>query len=335
MKDVADRAGVSAQTVSNLVNGRFEQMSETTRARVEGAMQALGYHPDVSAQGLRSARTRTLGFLVLDEHQGFLADPLTGLLMAGVGDVARASSFGILVQGGRPSADADDLLAPFHRRRIDGAFVLLSGDAEVRRAHVDRLLDLDVDFVLFDELIDDASLLSVRAAERDGSRRLTEHLLERGHRRIGFIAAKVPWAVIEQRYLGYRDAMSAAKLRPSKSLELFEGTWEPEGGARMAAKLLSVRPPPTAIIGTSDLLAIGAMHHLRQRGVRVPDDIAVAGFDDFTFSPFVAPPLTTVAVPAYEMGKSAATMLIDQIEGRQPLVRHAVFGVELRIREST
>jgi len=336
MRDVATRAGVSLQTVSNFVNGRLDQMSEETQKRVQQALEQLDYHPDISAQGLRSARTRTLGFLVLDEHQAFLADPLTAQLIAGVGDVARDARFGILIQGGSPSDRSDDLLAPFSERRIDGAFVLLTGDPEVRQDHIDRLRDGGHEFVLFDEVVDDGSIPTVRAAERDGGRRLTEHLLEAGHRRIAFVAARVPWAVLEQRFLGYKDALEAAGIGIKTDLARFEARgYGPADGADIVRRLLGGPDPPTAIIGGSDLLALATMRVVRDLGLRVPDDVAVAGFDDFDFAALVDPPLTTVAVPGYEMGRAAATMLIDRLGGRQSVVQQSVFGVELKIRGSS
>ncbi len=335
MKDVALDAGVSVQTVSNLINGRFEQMSAQTRRRVEEAMAQLSYHPDITAQGLRSARTRTLGFLVLDEHKAFLADPLTALLLAGVGDVARTRKFGILVQGGR-TGDADhDLLSPIRERRIDGAFVLLSGEPALRERYLDELIALHVDFVVFDETVTDPQVLSVRATERDGGRMLTEHLLERGHERIAFASAKNPWAVIEQRFLGYRDALAAAGVRRAARYERFEAGGYATGGAAIAKRLFALKSPPTAIVCSSDLIALEVMRTAQDLGLAIPGDVAIAGFDDFSFSALVEPPLTTVRVPGYEMGQTAATMLIDELEGREQMVRHAVFDIELKVRRST
>jgi DNA-binding LacI/PurR family transcriptional regulator len=336
MKDVAADAGVSLQTVSNLVNGRLEQMSAVTQQRVEQAMQRLEYHPNSSAQSLRSARTRTLGFLVLDEHRAFLADPLTALLIAGVGDIARAHHFGILVQGAQPDDAEDELLAPMREHRIDGAFVLLTGKPQVRRRYVDRMQELGTEFVLFDEVVSDSALLSVRAAERDGGRRLTEHLLQRGHRRIAFMAVDVPWPVVEQRFLGYCDALGDAAIKRAPEIERFEvHGYQPEGAAEVVLKLLALEEPPTAIICGSDLLALATMRVVRDSGLQVPESVAVAGFDDFAFSSLVDPALTTVAVPAYEMGRTAAQMLIQRLEGEDPQLRHAVFGVDLRVRAST
>jgi LacI family transcriptional regulator len=334
MKDVAVSAGVSAQTVSNFINGRHHEMSAETRKRVERAMEELDYHPDVSARSLRSARTRTLGFLVVDEHKAFLADPLTAQILAGVGDVARARSFGILLHSADPADDGADLVALWRERRIDGAFVVLSGAPAVRRAHLERIRATTEHFVIFDEPVDDPAVLSVRAAERDAGRILTEHLIAQGHTRIAFLGARVPWAVIEQRFLGYRDALAVAGIAPLKRFERLEAESYASGAERLTSAVLEADKPPTAIICSSDLLALGAIRAALDAGRAVPGDVAVAGFDDFEFAALVEPTLTTVRIPGYEMGRMAATLLIDRLEGQEPIMRQTVFGVELKVRKS-
>jgi len=209
MRDVASRAGVSAQTVSNLVNGRVHLMTEATRERVSEAMSALGYHPNSAARGLRSARSHTLAFLVLDQDARFLADPMTDLIIAGIGDIARDRGYGVLIQAGRPEQASDALLTPLLEHRADGAFLFLSGEPELRRWYISRVTELGARAVVFERVDDAPNITSLTAADRDGARRLTEHLLSRGHRRIAFVAARVPWPMIEQRRLGYRDALAA------------------------------------------------------------------------------------------------------------------------------
>lgn len=334
MKDVARQAGVSIQTVSNLVNRRLHLMTRETRERVEEAMADLGYHPNMSARGLRSAQTNALGFLVLDPHAGFLADPLTDLLIAGVGDVARDRGYSLLIHGGTPGQPDPSFLSPVLESRVDGALLLLSGEERLRLWYVEQLSHLRAEFVLFDQPMDDPSVCVVRAADRDGGRRLAAYLIAEGHRRIAFIAARVPWAVVEERHRGYREALAAAGLEASPELELFEGGWEPHGGGDMALKVLGLTDPPTAIMCGSDVLALGALKALREGGVRVPEDVAVTGFDDFLFSEFIDPPLTTVRVPAYEMGRLGAQILIGRLTGVEPAERQRVLPVELCLRAS-
>jgi DNA-binding LacI/PurR family transcriptional regulator len=333
MRDVASRAGVSIQTVSNFVNSRFNLMTRETRSRVDRATQELGYHPNVAARSLRSAKTNALGFLVLDEGVRFLADPMTDLIIAGIGDVARDRGYGLLIQAARPDGPRPALLQPLLENRVDGAFLFLSGERELRRWYVHRLLELGFDFVLF-ENPEDERVASVTAANREGARDLTQHLLARGHRRIAFIAAELPWPMIEERRAGYREALAAAGLESMPGLELAQGVWDPASGAAMAAKLLKLEEPPTAIMGGNDLLAIGAIRAVRERGLSVPSDVAVTGFDDFDFAEFVHPPLTTVHIPGYEMGRVAADRLVDQLEGRTTEDPRVELPVELCLRGS-
>jgi LacI family transcriptional regulator len=337
MRQVAELAGVSVQTVSNHVNGRHQYMSEETSRRVAGAMAELGYHPNLTARSLRSAETRTLGFLVLDEHARFLADPLTDLVMAGVGDFARENDYGLLIQSARPSEDLDRLLTPVLQSRVDGAFLLLSGPPEIRTEQIRRMGELTDRFVVFDEAVEDPSIMSVRAADREGGRAVTAHLIERGHRRIALVGARVPWAVVEQRLLGFEDALGAAGIPVDRELIKLEAGWEPASAVAIAEDLLRDPDPPTAIVCCTDLLAIATIHTARQLGREVPADLAVAGFDDFPFSHFARPSLTTVRLPAYEMGRVAAEMLIGELSD-EPVAgerRKVELPVELLVREST
>ncbi len=337
MRDVAALAGVSVQTVSNHVNGRHQFMADSTSSRVAAAMDELGYHPNLTARGLRSAKTKTLGLLVLDEHARFLADPLTDLIIAGVGDVAREREYGILIQASKPSDGPERLLTPLLASRVDGVFLILSGEAAVRHEAISRVGDLTDKFVVFDEPIDEPGVTSVRAADRIGAKQLVGHLLDRGHTRIGFVSAASPWAVVEERYEGVVEALAERDLEPDPELIRREATWEPASAVPIAEALLGLPDPPTAIIGASDLLALAIMHTAQRLGRDVPGDVAVAGFDDFPFAAFSRPALTTVRIPAYEMGVRAAAILIDRLgENRADDTRTTLeLPVELLARDST
>jgi DNA-binding LacI/PurR family transcriptional regulator len=313
MRDVAHQAGVSLQTVSNYVNGRFNLMSEETRERVGRELERLGYWPNAAARSLRGKRTMTLGFLVLDEGARFLADPMTDLIIAGIGDVARDNGYSLLIQAARPDPeDADRLFSPLLEERVDGAFLFLSGAPSVRRKTIRRIDELDFDFVVFERAPAGVNVVSVTAENRDGARQLAEHLLGCGHRRIAFISTRTPWPMVEERLRGYRDALSAAGLL-APELEVSDGVWDPSDGSRMAERLLELPDPPTAIMGGNDLLALGALRAARIRGLRVPDDVAITGFNDFEFAQFADPPLTTVRVPGYELGRLGAESLIARL----------------------
>lgn len=227
-----------------------------------------------------------------------------------------------------------DFLLPVREKRVDGVLALMAGELKMRLWYLQELDKLGIPYVVFDQPMGDFKGCAVRASDRQSARALTEHLLGKGHHRIGFIAARVPWAVVEERHAGFREAMAAAGVEVDPQLEVFEGGWEPVGGGEMARKILALKEPPTAIMCASDLLAVGAIKGIREAGLSVPDDIAITGFDDFMFAEFTDPPLTTVKVPAFEMGRQAAALLIESLETGRPVTGERVLPSTLCLRAS-
>jgi DNA-binding LacI/PurR family transcriptional regulator len=334
IRDVANAAGVSIQTVSNLVNGRTNQMAQPTEQRIRRVMKDLGYHPNPAARGLRSATTRTLGFLILDDATRFFANPMTDLFLAGFADVSREEGHAVLIQASPPGRPIDHLLLPLLERRIDAAVVFLSGPANLRTQYIRRLQHLPVPFVLLEEHSQLGNgVPRVTADDRAGSRDLCRLLLARGHTRIAFLTAMHRWSAIEERHGGYADALVEACAELDPALALWQGNFAPSDAADGAGMLLDHDPPPTAIMCGNDLIALGVLRAVRDRGLRVPGDVAVTGFDDFEFAEAVEPALTTVRIAGYEMGVYAAKALVDSIRSKgQPEGR--VFHTELCIRES-
>lgn len=179
-----------------------------------------------------------------------------------------------------------------------------------------------------------SSVTSVTADNRSGSVAMTNRLIENGHRRIAFLGTATSWPMIEQRFAGYREALQAAGIPFDPALARFEGEWNAATGGRMTEALCGIHEPPTAILAGNDLLAMGAIAALKGRGLRVPDDVCVAGFDDFAFSEHTDPPLTTVRVPGFDLGRRAAVRLIARIEGREDGSGPERLPVELVIRRS-
>lgn len=332
LKDVAKLSGVSIQTVSNVVNSRVELMTPATRERVREAMRTLRYHPNSQARGLRSHKTHTLAFLLLDPDPMYLADPMTDMMISGVGAVARDAGYMVLVHVSGPEQLDHGLFAPLHRNQVDGSIILLSGRREVRRQYLDEITKLTGNFVTLAEVVEDPELVTVTSDNRRGGVELTRRLIAAGHRRIGFIGSGTSWPMIEERFAGYRAALDGAGIGFDPALTRFDGQWRAETGVRLAAQLCADADPPTALLAGNDLLALGAIRAVRERGLRVPDDVAVAGFDDFEFAAYTDPPLTTVRVPGFEMGRLAATKLIDLVEGRDTRPGSVVLPVELKIR---
>jgi DNA-binding LacI/PurR family transcriptional regulator len=333
LKDVAALAEVSVQTVSNVVNRRVDEMSPDTRRRVEEAMRRLNYYPNSQARGLRSHKTDTLAFLLLDPDPRYLADPMTDLIISGVGAVARERGYMLLIHAGKPDHLDSGLFTPIHQNRVDGALLLLAGKPSLRRRYIDEVKRLTANFVVF-EASDDPDVATVIADNDEGAHQIIRRLIDKGHRRIGFIGTATPWPMIEQRFEGYRRALQDARIVFDPALTRFSGVWEAATGSRLLDELLEQDDPPTALLAGNDLLAIGAIKALKQRGLRVPEDFAVAGFDDFAFAEHIDPPLTTVRIPGFDMGYRAATKVIDRIEGtdRSPLT--SVLPVEVKVRTS-
>jgi DNA-binding LacI/PurR family transcriptional regulator len=337
MRDVAAAAGVSIQTVSNLVNGRGK-MTEGTRVSVVEAMEQLGFHPNGTARGLRRQRTDNLGFLLVDPAQRYLADLFTMEVLAGLGDVARDRGFSLLIQPAkdwRPAA----LMAPVLERRVDAVALWLSGSRYKRRETILAAANYGFPFLLLGEPLPqsaktrtlDAS--SVIATNERGAHELTTHLIRGGRRRFAFLTAKYMWPMIEQRLSGCRRALREHGIDEPPTTIRFGG-WDPESGRAAADEVLAQKPPPDALVCGNDVLAIGALRAAKEHGLRVPEDLAVVGFDDFELSAFVDPPLTTVALPGYEMGRQAAQLLIDRLEGGRFPTQLVELRTELRLRQS-
>jgi DNA-binding LacI/PurR family transcriptional regulator len=336
LRDVASEAGVSIQTVSNVIHGRLTQMSEPTQTKVRHAIEVLDYKIDRPASAMRSGLTRTIAFLVLDEHAAFLADPLTSMIIAGAGDIARDGDYGVLIQGSRPSANDRHLLSSLLEGRVDGAIVQLSGPVAVRAQQVRGMVDSGLPIVVMDEVERFGASATVRAEQREGARLLAEHLIERGHLRIAFIGPVVPWAVVEERVDGYRAAISAHAHDGVTGMVFLEARgYDAEYGTQLARQVLATSNRPTAIMCSSDLLALGALEAARGLGLAVPGDVAITGFDDFNFAAHVHPSLTTLAIPSYLMGKRAAEVLLRRIEDGDAEPEDVVFPTEVKIRGST
>jgi DNA-binding LacI/PurR family transcriptional regulator len=337
IRDVAEEAGVSVQTVSNVLHGRSFVRPEI-QARVRAAIERLDYQPNQAAQSMRRRSSQTLGLLVSDPNPRGLADPFYGEVLSGIAETARAHNFGLLIDllpSDRP-LQAADFLRPFQTRRVDAAIVFVHGGAADSASLLTDLARAQVLFAVLARHVPGDTVYSVLAADYDGAHSATRHLIDRGHRRIGFIDSAQRWPAVEDRLRGYRAAMQLAGF--DASIAVFTSQdWTAEGGAEAVRRMLDQAPDarPTALVAGSDVLAVGAIQALRAHGLRVPGDVAVCGFDDFEFARYTDPPLTTVRLPAFEMGRSAAALLLDHLRGQPAHEQRYVLPTELIVRQST
>ena len=289
--DVARRAGVSTATVSRVMSGAAVARP-ATRERVLAAVRELDYSPSAVARALKRRETRTLGLLVTD-----IANPFFPLVVRAVEDEAHARGYGVVF--GNAADDPERELAYLDlllERRVDG---LIVASARATRRHAERLARVPVPVVLLNSDAPGAGRLpSISTDHRLGGRLAAEHLLLLGHRVLAHVTAPAGHAAAAtDRRRGIEDAMEAAGVDPG-SLLVADG-----GGDRRR----------TAVVGFNDLTAIGLLRGLRAAGLRVPDDIAVVGFDDIELAAWTDPPLTTVRQPTEELGRWAVTRIADAL----------------------
>ncbi|WP_106815099.1 LacI family DNA-binding transcriptional regulator [Microbacterium timonense] len=327
IRDVAQHAGVSISTVSNALN-RPGTVSEHLVQRVRSAAEHLGYVPLQAAQQLRAGRSGLLGMAVINIANPFFAD-----MVAGAEDAASAAGLRVLVgNSGDDIAKERDHLELFERVQVEGALVSPFGPLE---PWLQRLRRRGIPVVLVDAVDDRGELASVSFDDVAGGRLATEHLLACGRRRLAFVGAREGVRQVRDRLAGARQAVAA---HSAATLELIWTERTTSALGRSFGELIARRDPsqrPDGLVVSNDHLAIGLVHGLVSRGVRVPQDIAVVGYDDIEFAAISAVPLTSVRQPAREMGKTAAEMLLTRRGAADPEIASVVYRPELVIREST
>jgi len=338
--DVAKEASVSPSTVSNVLHRRSVVKVET-QARVLAAIDKLNFHPSRAAQGLRQRMARAIGFLVFDENPRWPTDPHHAEMIAGMAQATSEHEYSLLLD--RPNRTngritAGEFLQPFRASRIDAAVVSLSGVVGGYQSVLDELNAAGVLFAVIEQEIEGECAYAVLSANQAGARAATRKLIADKHCCVAFLDSAQMWPAIELRLRGYHNAMREAGLQ-DQIMTASSPDWTSGGGAAAMRALLDrcaaeSLPCPSAILAGNDVLAMGAIHVLRERGLRVPEDVAVIGFDDFEFARYVDPPLTTVRQPTYEMGKRAVDLLIQHIEGNPQPQRTVILPTELIVRQS-
>jgi LacI family transcriptional regulator len=330
IRDVARRAGVSHQTVSRVIN-RETSVADTTRERVRRAIRELEYVPSAIARSLSSDRTHTLGMVTTDVSDHFFAEAV-------VGAEAEARKHGLFLIIGTIEEGAEDdesaYLQLMLERRIEGLVVARPRLRATSGALLRRLTSrVPVVEIASDVSVPDVDLVDVD--NRQGGLDATNLLIERRHRAIATITGPLGWPSARARLEGFRDALRRATIAEPDGLVATGKDWGLESGSEATARLLESGKRFTAVFAQSDLLALGAIAHFRRRGVRVPEDISVVGYDDIPVAAFVDPPLTTVRQPMREVGALAVRLVIERAarSGAVPAHRH-LLRAPLIVRKS-
>lgn len=325
--DVARLAGVSSATVSYVINNGPRPVSAETRARVLEAIERLGYRPNAVARNLRRQRTSTLGLILPDAQNPFFAE-----VAQGIQRVALDNGY-VLIQCHSDFSEERELqfVETLYVERTAGVLWFpTSGNAEPAR----RLAEYQVPLVLIDRLTPGVAAPYVVTDNFRGGYLATQHLIEAGHTRIGCIARPRDLSHSQQRIQGYLRALQDHGLPVDESLIVRSG-YRPEAGRLAGLELIQHSPRPTAIFAYNDFMAIGSLRAAYEQGLRVPEDLAIVGFDDIPQAAVTCPSLTSVSAPKSELGERAAHLLIDLIDGKPVAETQIVLDVELVVREST
>jgi LacI family transcriptional regulator len=328
--DVAKLAGVSRTTVSYVLNNvPSVQFADATRQRVLDAARQLNYHPNASARSLARKQTRTLGLVVGLIPNRLASDSFLLSIIKGVSSTITSAGYRLLVEPVEDIATPDAYMSLVREARIDG---MILGGAYTNDPQLSELHDSDFPIVLWGKLPGtDFAYADIDNA--GAARQAVEHLTGAGHRRIACIT-NAPLRAPESadRLNGYRQALAGQGIPYDESLVRY-GDYQERSGFEAMSSLLSLVEHPTAVFVASDVVALGALRAIATSGLRVPNDVAVVGFDDLPIAEYGIPPLTTVRVPAHDIGATAARMALNIIQtGARPA--SVLLETKLIVRES-
>ncbi|MEZ4664647.1 MAG: LacI family DNA-binding transcriptional regulator [Caldilineaceae bacterium] len=325
LEEVAKAAGVSITTASRVLTQNTHPVRAATRQRVLRAAAQLQYKPNLLARSMRTDRTHTIGIIADD-----LLSPFTPPIIRGIQDYLKEIDYlGLIVNADWDPEIEREAIDTLLSRAVEGIIFVESG----RLAPTQELVRSQKPYMFVHRLFGAPVQNSVVPDDYGGARLVLEHLLALGHRRIGHIAGPLGWHSAQRRTDSYLDTLSQHGLAIDPAL-IVESDWEFEGGAAAMQQLLKVSPLPTALFAANDMMALGAIETLRHAGLRVPEDMALAGYDNRDFSRFLAPQLTTVSLPTYQMGAKAAELLWQKIQGAIDNLEEVQICGQLHIRAS-
>lgn len=330
ISDVAAAASVSISTVSLVMNGKGP-VSDDTRRRVQAAADRLHYTPSRSARGLAARRTGNVGFVLRDNHFRQSEPFYTRVFLGAEFEARRRGLYVLLSTVPDPYDPGRDAPRFLTEHSVDG--VVLAGGVDP--ALLEQLADRQIPHVLADYAWADVPVVSID--NEGGAAAAAAHLVDRGHRRVAFFGAEPDHPSPTARRDGFVQAMaSAGHPIPDELVVMAEGPSDRATGARTAGELLDLSARPTAVFCANDALALGLIDAARERGLTVPDDLAVVGFDDVEGAALASPPLTTVHVHKEHLGESALGVLADGLaRPGQPVPPRTVSPVELVVRASS
>ena len=332
--EVARHAGVSRTTVSFVLNNvASANISLETRQKVQKIANELGYIPNEAARSLVSGQTRTVG-LMISHAEPLQVDAYIPQLLYSLTAASHQNGYQVILETVHQGKKNPDYLRLVEGHRIDGLIVLNTWSHDEQ---LPKLIERNFPVVMLglpqNMTMNDATFL-VEIDGRNASARATKHLTDLGHKRIAHITfTPEKHDSVQPRRQGYKDALEAAGIAFDPNLVAF-GSYSAQSGYEAMKQLLQIKPRPTALFAGNDTIALGAMAAIRDHGLRIPEDIAVVGFDDIPTAPFLAPALTTIHAPAISQGRTAIEMLLQRMQGKVPAQQRVMLEAPLVIRDS-
>jgi DNA-binding LacI/PurR family transcriptional regulator len=326
MRQIAERAGVSLGTVSHVINNTAK-VREKLRERVLEAIHGLGYQPSQLARGLRRNQTNMLVMIIPD-----VTNPFFPAVVRGVEDVAYKNSFRLVLCNTDNDARKEiSYLSEMRSYRPAGWLLIPAVDSQI--AVEFRSSESQAPVVCLDRQPEGWNGDLVLVANEAGARSATRHLLRMGHRQLAVITGPLHLGNAVERLQGFKRALAEAKVAIEADY-IQEAGFERNSGYQAARRLLRMLPRPTAIFACNDLMALGVLLAARELGLHCPEDLSIVGFDNLDFAEFTAPALTTVHQPGYQLGTTAARLLLERIAGSSQAPQNVVLPTELKIRQS-
>jgi LacI family transcriptional regulator len=324
--DVAAKAGVSVATVSRVLNNS-PHVSPTVRRKVLRVVKTLNFQPNRTAQRLRAKQSKVIGLIISD-----IQNPFFTSVVRGIEDIAYANGYSLVLCNSDEDPAKEKLyIAVMRAEAVAG--VILASTSESNPLVIE-LLDHQIPVIAIDRHIKNRKIDSALVANTQGAYAAVSHLIDLGHRCIGFIGLPLTRTPGKERFVGYQNALREHGSSVSRQLVRIANAKQ-QGGHDAALELLKYQPNITALFVANNLMTLGALDAIRERGLKIPDNISIVGFDDMPWAALLQPPLTVVAQPTYELGQKAAELLLERLKNPTKPVSNVQLNTTLIVRGSS
>lgn len=310
--DIAKIAGVSSATVSRVLSNSTYPVSAATKEKIRRIAKESNYIPNLLGKQLKTNSSMTIGVIIPS-----ISNPFYSSVILGIEGIARQHNFHVIVCNSlHDAALEEEYLKTIVENQVKGLIISsISTDKEMLK----NMMDTGMKVVAIDQKVEGEGIRQIEFDYRKGGYLATRHLQARGHKHIGYVTSQMDRPSRRSIYRGYVEAMEEAGLEPvmveSADEDVYNSLYEFDIGKKLTSQLLNIANPPSAIFACNDVMAFGVINELTRRGIQVPQDISVIGFDGIEYGQMIQPPLTTIKQPDYEMGKMACNMLMEMLKG--------------------